>query len=85
MAEPDVRQQTKSVAPAVDAETVVLDTPLAVPSRGIWVGGAGALDVTMVSGNRKTFVGVTAGTLMPLAVKTIHAAGTTATNLLVVR
>ena len=55
--------------------------------RGIYVGGAGDLDVTMLgegevgSGGRVTFVGLLAGSIIPIRVSRVWAAGTTATNL----
>lgn len=53
--------------------------------RGIWVGGAGNLAVTLSeSGENITFTGVPAGTLLPLEVKRVYATGTTATNLVAV-
>jgi len=52
------------------------------PTRAIYVGGAGNLRVDMVSGGTVTFVGLMAGTVLPVQVTRIYATSTTATNLL---
>lgn len=52
------------------------------PCRGLWVGGAGNINVIMANnGASVTFVGVPAGTIMPLAVLRVNAASTTATSI----
>ena len=48
--------------------------------RGIWVGGAGNLVVTGLSGD-VTFQGIPAGTMLPIAPTRVKVTGTTATNL----
>jgi hypothetical protein len=48
-------------------------------SQGLWVGGAGNVDVRMADGARVTIQGVAAGTLLPDAVTHVFAAETTAT------
>lgn len=52
---------------------------LAVPSRGLYVGGAGTVKVTMADGSVLTFSGVAAGTILPFIVTRVWAIGTTAT------
>lgn len=54
------------------------DVVLAATSRMIYVGGIGDLKVQMLSGNDVTFVGVPAGSQLPIRVKKIYNAGTTA-------
>jgi hypothetical protein len=49
--------------------------------QAVWVGGAGTLKVTMVSGDVVTLSGIVAGTLLQLRVKRVWATGTTATLL----
>jgi hypothetical protein len=49
---------------------------------GVWVGGAGNLVAVMENGQARTLTGVTAGALLPLAVKRINATNTTATVIL---
>lgn len=48
--------------------------------RGVWVGGAGNLVVSGISGDA-TFVGVPAGTMLPISPTRVKATGTTATAL----
>ena len=50
--------------------------------RGLWIGGAGNLKVTMGDGSVVTFVGINAGTLLPVCVKTVESTSTTATSIL---
>jgi len=54
---------------------------LAKATRAVWVGGAGNLKVTMVSGEEVTFNSVPAGTELRIRAKIIWATGTTATNI----
>lgn len=48
----------------------------------LYVGGAGALDVTTAGGDRVTFTGILAGSFVPVQVVKVWAAGTTATNII---
>jgi hypothetical protein len=48
---------------------------------GVWVGGAGNLHVTMKDGKEATYVGVQAGTMMPINVTRIWSTSTTATSI----
>jgi len=50
-------------------------------TRGVWVGGAGNLNVDMASGPTVLFSGVAAGTLLPIRVKRVRSTSTTATNI----
>ena len=68
--------------PAKNAETVVTDTPFSYPSVGIYVGGAGDVSVTMVGGATVVFVGVAAGSLIPVRATVVTTANTTATSML---
>lgn len=54
---------------------------LAQASRAIYVGGGGDMAVEMVDGTSATFVGITAGFLLPIRVNKILVTGTTATNI----
>lgn len=51
------------------------------PHRGVWIGGAGNVAVTLTDGTTVTIAGVQAGTLLPLEVQQINA-GSTATLML---
>ena len=48
----------------------------------LYVGTAGNVEVVTVGGDNVTFVGVVAGTFLPVLVKQVVAAGTTASNIL---
>lgn len=57
-------------------------TPLTKSSRSLYIGGAGDVAVTSVEGDEEVFVGVVAGTILPIRVSHVRAVGTTATNIL---
>lgn len=48
-------------------------------SRAIYVGGAGNLNVDMLTGETVLFSGIPAGTLLPIRVKRVRSTNTTAT------
>lgn len=50
-------------------------------TRGLYVGGAGDVKVTMKGGQTETFYSVGAGTVLPIRVSRVWATGTSATNL----
>jgi hypothetical protein len=50
-------------------------------SRALYVGAGGALSVRMLSGDDVNFVGVPAGTILPIRVTQVFSAGTTAGNI----
>jgi hypothetical protein len=50
-------------------------------SRALYVGTAGTLKVTTVSGEEVSFGAVTAGSLIPVRVKIVWATGTSASNI----
>ena len=70
-------------SPAANAATVTPNdsTDLTTASRGIYIGGAGDLRVTMVGKATVTLSAVPAGTLLPLRVVRVLATSTTATNI----
>jgi hypothetical protein len=60
-------------------------TVLARPSRGLFVGVAGNVAVRMAADqSTPIFVGVAAGTLLPISVDKVLATGTTATTMVAV-
>ncbi len=73
-------------APAGDGMAIVpADADLPWPTRAIYVGHAGAVRVTMLSGEIVTFRTLHSGLIYPLRVRRIHAAGTTALRLVALR
>lgn len=56
------------------------DQTLATSTRGVFVGGAGALKVDFIDGTTVTLTGLSAGSVYPLCVKKIYQVGSTATN-----
>lgn len=61
--------------PITKSDTVVYD----VPFMGLWIGGLGDVAVVTYNGTTLTFSAVPAGTRLPIAVKQVLSAGTTAT------
>lgn len=60
-------------------------TDLAQVTRGVFVGGAGNLNVNMAgTGTEITFTGVPAGAFLPICVSRIRSTSTTATNIMAV-
>lgn len=52
------------------------------PTRLIYVGGVGDLAVTMVDGSTPIFIGVPAGTLLPICCTQVLDTGTSASNII---
>lgn len=55
------------------------DSTVLALTRGLYVGGAGAVAVRMANGTTGTFSAVSAGTLLPFQVDKVLSTGTTAT------
>jgi hypothetical protein len=68
--------------PAADAAVVTTGTDVPNGARGLYVGGAGDVVVITSVGNQRTFVGVQAGSILPIRVRQVVTSGTTATNML---
>lgn len=70
-------------APAANALTIAPhDTnELANYVRGIYVGGAGNVVVVTANGDEVTFVGVQAGSVLPVVAKQVKNTSTTATSM----
>ena len=60
-------------------------TDLALPTRGLYVGGSGTVKVDMADGTTVTFTGLAAGVIHPIRAKRVYATGTTASGILGVR
>lgn len=52
--------------PATEAVAVPGSTPFAKPCRGLYIGGAGSITVTMPNTDSITFAGLLAGTILPV-------------------
>ena len=73
-----------ATAPAYGAQTVTASDATVLPgTRALWIGGDGNVAVRM-SGNAAivTFVGVAAGTILPIQVDKVMATNTTATDII---
>lgn len=83
MADNFANHSTGLDSPAGNAYAVTTSdgTDQTIATRGIYVGGAGDIKVTTTGGNTVTFVGVPAGSILPIRAARIWATGTTATNL----
>ena len=70
------------IAPADNAFDIVQDVNMPVPTKGVYVGVSGDLQVIMAGGAGVTFVGLAAGVVHPLRLIQVVSAGTTATGLI---
>jgi len=73
-------------APGYDAAAVTPNdsADLDKPARAIYIGGAGDVKIDTEAGTTVTFVGLTAGSMLPVRAVRIHATDTTATNLVAI-
>ena len=65
-----------SAAAYYDGAAIVVNTPFPV-CKGIYIGGAGNLTVTLVSGSSVTFTAPPVGTILPVAATNVSAATAT--------
>ena len=76
-------RSANSTAPAHGAVAVTPSDSTDLPvTRGLYVGGAGNVAVTMADGGVVTFTGATAGQFLPLQVTRVMSTNTTATLIL---
>lgn len=70
-------------APAASAVAVTpSDSTVLDMTRSLYIGGSGNLRVVMYHDSTTTdFIGVLVGSILPLRVKQVYSAGTTATNI----
>lgn len=77
----------RSLGTAIDAKAVTpsdtIDLPDG-PSRALYIGGSGNVSIITGGGSVATFVGLTAGQMLPIEVVRVRATGTTATSLLAI-
>lgn len=68
--------------PATSAEAITNGVAFSAVCRGIYVGGAGAVNVQLEDGTTTVlFSGAAAGSIIPIRARQVLAASTTATNL----
>ena len=58
------------------------DADLDHPVRSLYIGGAGNIRVTTVNGQDVTFVGLLAGTILPVSVKRVWSTNTSVTGII---
>lgn len=77
------RFQATVISPLTSAASVTPHNTneLEYVTRALYVGGVGDVAVTMQDGGNVTFVGVPAGTTLPIRVKIVKATGTDATDI----
>ena len=71
------------LASASDGEAVTPSdsAELTTQARALWVGAAGNIALVTTAGTSLTFVGIAAGTLLPIQCKQVKASSTTATSI----
>jgi len=71
-------------APAYDGFVITPSNAnnLATMARSIYVGGAGDVALTTPGNTALTFIGLTAGSILPVMAIKVSSTGTTATNLI---
>lgn len=67
---------------AIHAITVVPSDTTVLPASTVYVGVAGNVAVTTVQGDVVTFVGMAAGTILPVLVTKVMSTNTTATTMI---
>jgi hypothetical protein len=79
-------QQTASPNTAENAAAVVPhdSTNQAVAFRALWIGVGGNVSIAFSDGTSATFVGVPAGSMLPVGGVRVNATGTTASSILAV-
>jgi hypothetical protein len=80
MADPFDTHSDSLPAPARNGAVVTPGaSPLASVTKGVYVGGAGNLNVTLAGGQTVLFSGIPAGTILPIRCTHILSTSTTAT------
>lgn len=65
-----------------NADSVTVSDTTEIRATALWVGGAGDMSVETAGGDTVTFVGIQAGSLVPIEVKKVRSTSTTATDIL---
>lgn len=84
MADPWEKRGNSIDSPAENAAAVSKDDDNDLPTatRALYIGGDGNVSVDMVGGQESiVFVGLTAGTILPIRATRVNSTGTTATNI----
>ena len=68
-------------AESINVVTPADATDLAEVARALYVGGTGNLSVVRLDGTTVAFVGVPAGTILPIRIRGVNQTGTTATDI----
>ena len=79
---PDYNLISSAASPAVSAAAVTPNDGAdlsRIPTRSLWIGGAGNVNVDMADGTTVLFSGCTAGSILPVQVKRVRSTNTTAT------
>jgi hypothetical protein len=71
---PDATHSARTAVAVTPSDT----TDLEITVRALYVGGSGDVAVLMLGGQTVTFVGVAAGTILPICVTRVLATGTDA-------
>lgn len=82
---PFIEKSGDDTAPAVDAKTVTPNDGAALPdgsATALYFGGAGNVKIKTAMDTDITFIGLTAGAILPVRVKQVFSTGTTATNII---
>ena len=69
-------------APARDGQAVVIGTPFTKPSRSLYIGTGGDVNVVMESGATLLHRNVPSGTILPVYATSVSSSSTTASNIL---
>lgn len=76
--------ETATEVPFLYAEAVTPNDSVDLPNvaRSLYVGVTGNIQLITLGGNTVTFVGIQAGTVLPIRTSRVGSTGTTATNIL---
>jgi hypothetical protein len=86
MSDPFSNHESGLTSPARNAAAVTPNdsTDLPTAARGLYIGGAGNVKVTMQGGQDVTFTALAVGVWYPLSVTRVWSTGTTATNIVAI-
>jgi hypothetical protein len=72
------------LSPASDGAAITPSNTLLlpVPSKRLWIGGAGNVSLVTVRGTALTYIAVPSGTYLQVRAQQVNATGTTATNII---